>query len=456
MTAKDLARGNTQPAESRAIFKMTHYQKIAQDHHQQIDTAHGALKSEMMFDTAARLRAAAMRPENFRDANAAALAKAFDCWRDREFPRRRETVAQIASAWSYTAALIDESLDALLEPFGTSALRSFGARVPSRRDVIGFIMPGNVPGAGLHEFSTALIAGSGLIVKTASAEPLFFSAFARTIAEVAPQVGARIAVFNWSRGQTDLTQALRTACDWVVAFGNDATLAGLSAAEIPATSNKSKCAQLVGFGSRVSGALVMNEALHDRSDVLDTLARDITLFEQRGCLSPHHIFVEGTGARAFAAELATVLDRIAAKIPPPHRLGLEDAAAVRSVRENARWRALGGQDVALWEGARLGWTVVFDSSAHFRVSPGWRTVYVSAVADPGEFIRRMEPASGRLEACAIAGPASRVDQLTPALDRLGVSYICAPGAMQSPPLEWRHGWGAFLLKLLDRKLLDRR
>ena len=430
--------------------------KIVLTEPQQIDLAQGALDSKAILETAACLRAAAMRPENFRDANAAALAKAFDCWHDRKFPKRRETVAQIASAWSYTAALLDESLDALLEPFRTSALRSFAAKVPTRRDVIGFIMPGNVPGAGLHEFSTALIAGSGLIVKTSSAEPLFFGAFVRTIAEVDPQVGARIAVLNWSRGQTGLTQALRTACDWIVAFGNDATLAGLTAAEIP--SNEPNCpnTQLVGFGSRVSGALVMNEALRDSTDVSDALARDITLFEQRGCLSPHHIFVEGTGARVFAAELATALDRISAKIPAPRRYGLEDAAAVRSVRENARWRALGGQDVALWEGARLGWTVVYDSSAHFRVSPGWRTVYVSAVADLDDFIRRMEPASGRLEACGIAGPAFRVEQVTPALDRLGVSYVCAPGEMQKPPLEWRHGGGEFLLKLLDRKLLDGR
>ena len=430
--------------------------KIVRTDHQQTDPARGALDSKAILDTAARLRAAATQPRNLPDANATALAKAFDCWRDHEFPKRRETIAQIASASSYTAALLDESLDAMLEPFRTSALRSFGARVPSRRDVIGFIMPGNVPGAGLHEFSIALIAGAGLIVKTSSAEPLFFGAFVRTIAEVAPQVGARIAVFNWSRGQTYLTHAFRTACDWIVAFGNDATLASLPAAEIPATSNESKCSQLVGFGSRVSGALVMNEALRDRTDVLNALARDITLFEQRGCLSPHHVFVEDTGARAFAAGLATALDRVAAKMPPPRRYELADAAAVRSIRENARWRGLGGQDVALWEGARLGWTVVYDSSAHFRVSPGWRTVYVSAVADLDDFIRRMEPASGRLEACAIAGPASRVDQLTPALDRLGVSYICAPGEMQSPPLEWRHGGGAFLLKLLDRRLFERR
>src|SRR5260370_24349705 len=164
--------------------------KIVRTDNQQTDPARGVLDSKAILETAARLRAAAMRPENFPDANAAALAKAFECWRDREFPKRRETVAQIASAWSYSTALLDESLDALLEPFRTSALRSF--EVPSRRDVIGFIMPGNVPGAGLHEFSTALIAGSGLIVKTSSAEPLFFDAFVRTLAYVDPRLAPPI------------------------------------------------------------------------------------------------------------------------------------------------------------------------------------------------------------------------------------------------------------------------
>ena len=103
-----------------------------------------------MLETAARLRRAAAHPQNSPATNAATLTKAFECWRDRDFLKRRETVARIASAWGCTAALLDESLDALLEPFSASALRNFAAKVPPRRDLIGFITPGNVPGAGLH------------------------------------------------------------------------------------------------------------------------------------------------------------------------------------------------------------------------------------------------------------------------------------------------------------------
>jgi hypothetical protein len=27
---------------------------------------------------------------------------------------------------------------------------------------------------------------------------------------------------------------------------------------------------------------------------------------------------------------------------------------------------------------------------------------------------------------------------------MGIPYVCAPGEMQSPPLDWRHGGGGFL------------
>jgi hypothetical protein len=27
---------------------------------------------------------------------------------------------------------------------------------------------------------------------------------------------------------------------------------------------------------------------------------------------------------------------------------------------------------------------------------------------------------------------------------LGIPYLCAPGEMQSPPLDWRHSGGGFL------------
>ena len=88
----------------------------------------------------------------------------------------------------------------------------------------------------------------------------------------------------------------------------------------------------------------------------------MTLFEQRGCLSPHHVFVVGDAgqARGFAARLARALERLERRLPSPPRLPLGVSAAIRGLRERARWRALTQSpdrdcvsDVALWEDERV-------------------------------------------------------------------------------------------------------
>ncbi len=402
------------------------------------------------------------------DRTAAALGHTAERWRTREFARRRETVAGLASALGMTPALLDESLDALLEPVTAAALKSVAANLPRTDRLFGFLMPGNVPGAGIHEVCAALLAGAGLIIKSASSEPLFFANFIRTLAEVDATVAARVAVVNFARADDAAMRELWAACNGgVVAYGDDASIAALSAAAGGAR-------PLAGFGSRLSGALVVPGASPSAAETAaDGLARDVTLFEQRGCLSPHHVFVVGDAgeARGFAARLARALERLARRLPPPARLPLDAAAAIRALRERARWRALAerpagarGHDVALWEGERvipapgetpgagmtesmtksMTWTVIYDGTADFSAAPGYRTVFVSALKSADELGERLGAAAGRLEAFALSAPPDVSDRLDAGLRRLGVTYVCEPGRMQSPPLDWLHGGGAML------------
>ena len=401
------------------------------------------------------------------DRTAAALGHTAERWRAREFARRRETVAGLASALGMTPALLDESLDALLEPVTAAALKSVAANLPRTDRLFGFLMPGNVPGAGIHEVCAALLAGAGLIIKSASSEPLFFANFMRTLAEVDATVAARLAVVNFGRGDDAAMRGLWAACDGgVVAYGDDASIAALSAAAGGAR-------PLAGFGSRLSGALVVPGASPSAAEAADGLARDVTLFEQRGCLSPHHVFVVGDAseARGFAARLARALERLARRLPAPARLPLDAAAAIRALRERARWRALAqrpagasGHDVALWEGERvipapgetpgagmtesmtksMTWTLIYDGTADFSATPGYRTVFVSALKSADELGERLGAAAGRLEAFALSAPPHVSDRLDAGLRRLGVTYVCEPGRMQSPPLDWLHGGGAML------------
>ncbi|MGH7914502.1 MAG: acyl-CoA reductase, partial [Candidatus Binataceae bacterium] len=147
----------------------------------------------------------------------------------------------------------------------------------------------------------------------------------------------------------------------------------------------------------------------------------------------------------------------------------------------ARWRALAQRpddyDFALWEGGRIDpssadargdtmtapisesmtnrvidsmtWTVIYDGAATFCASPGYRTVFVSALESADELGRRLGAAAGRLEAFALATPPDVRAGLDAGLRQFRVSYVCEPGRMQSPPLDWPHGGGA-MLELLQR------
>ena len=198
-------------------------------------------------------------------------------------------------------------------------------------------MPGNVPGAGIHEVCAALLAGAGLIIKSASIEPLFFANFTRTLAEVDAAVAARVAVVNFGRSDDAAMRELWAACDGgVVAYGDDASIAALSAAAAR------RARPLAGFGSRLSGALVLPGASSSAAETAaDGLARDVTLFEQRGCLSPHHVFVVGDAARRAASPRASPARwsawragcrrRRGSRWPPPRQSG-----GYASARDGAR------------------------------------------------------------------------------------------------------------------------
>lgn len=387
------------------------------------------------------------------DRMATALARAFELWRDRDYARRRASIGAIARSAGYSVATLENSIDALLKPFTIDALKSIAARVSSsggidRPRTAGFIAAGNLAGAGMHEIAIALVAGAGVVVKTASAEPIFFAEFARTLAEIDRGAGARLEILHWSRARADLTAALIANCELVVAYGDDLTIESLH--------NRPN---VIGFGSRVSAAVVAPDGADPRriDGVAELLARDIALFEQMGCLSLHQVFVvsrTGSASRNLAVRISAALERIG-KSMPPAKIPLHQAAEIRGLRERARWRRIAGEPVELFEGRGLEWTVVFEPRPDllapgtllkdsFKVSPGFRTVHVTGVRDLGEFRDGIAAVSGRIEAMAVDGDESEAAGIGATVRAIGIPYVCAPGEMQSPPLDWRHGGGRFI------------
>jgi hypothetical protein len=98
----------------------------------------------------------------------------------------------------------------------------------------------------------------------------------------------------------------------------------------------------------------------------------------------------------------------------------------------------------------MAWTVVFDPDARFTLSPGYRTVTVSSIRDHHDLAMRLAPVAGRFEAFALAAGAPSRARYLDALAGAGVTYVCDPGKMQSPPLNWPHGGGVYLDYLSTR------
>ncbi len=360
----------------------------------------------------------------------------------------RRIVTEIATRREWSEELVRASLRELIRPFvREETLTNFARQDGARAQLIGFVMAGNIPGAGLHEVITALLAGCAVMIKPATSEPVFFAGFAEVLAQIDPELASRLVVLLWSRERVKLSIAMQRQCDRLLIFGNDETVARF----VELSGGTFGAARPIGFGARVSGAVLAMEPRRSQEDLARAIALDVTLFEQCGCLSPHHIFVldstEGKIAQSFAAELASELEKLASgALPVPQRLSPESAAAIRHTREQARWRSLADKAVKLWEGPLPGWTVIYDRDASFQESPGYRTVFVSSFSDIIDLQRRFAPMKGRLEACAHFVDNSALqwaDELRHVIEAAGASYVCAPGRMQSPPIDWPHGGGIF-------------
>jgi hypothetical protein len=172
----------------------------------------------------------------------------------------------------------------------------------------------------------------------------------------------------------------------------------------------------------------------DDADRLDAaaLARDIALYEQRGCLSPHAVYVVDAAERV-AHLLATALESIAETWP----------RAGGAIAERARVRAF--LDEAEWAGATVtagAWgAVLLDPAEEFRPTCGHRTVRVHRVDGVDAMSARLP--GGQIECIGATG------RVPDDLRDLGVSRLCRIGDMQRPPLSWPRGGLPPLRSLVD-------
>jgi hypothetical protein len=279
-----------------------------------------------------------------------------------------------------------------------------------------------------------LLLRSAQFVKCASGHSFVPRLFAHSLYEADPKLGACLEIAEWRGGTAALEAALFAEADCVTATGSDETLAAIRKTLPPRV-------RFIGYGTRVSFGFVAREALDEQREVAVRAAADVIAWNQRGCLSPHVIYVE-SGGRAGPEEFAEILAEeleTREKSHPRGSLHPPEAAGIAAHRSFYEVRAAHSPETKLWTSSgSTAWTVVLEPDIRFQASCLNRFVYVKPVGDLTEALHGADAVRERVSTVGLAAGEERAAKLVLQLAQWGARRICPLGEMQRPPLSWRH------------------
>jgi hypothetical protein len=250
----------------------------------------------------------------------------------------------------------------------------------------------------LRAMAVARASAPRVTVRPSRRDPVFASALIETLGDPELSLAAEAGPAAIDAGEIHV-------------YGRDETTASLRAAARPGVIVRA-------HGSGLGVACI--SAVADAECAAELVAADVVPFDQRGCLSPRIVFVEGDGARAEA--VATMLDaalaRASVSVPRGALAPEERAEAVRYMETVAfSGRLYRGEEHAVGVSATLA------------LPPPGRHVHVLAVPDAQALEVRLEPIAHAVVAFGTDDPVA-FTFAAPAHARISVL-----GAMQRPPLD---------------------
>jgi len=363
-----------------------------------------------------------------------AWSASVETFRDPASPQRRRLGAELAELCRLSPPALEAGLEAVLGGVRREKARELieGARPARNISPILIISASNLPGLAVQPLLPSLAVRRPAIVKSPSAEALFAPAFVAELVRREPRLAPALAAITWPGGEEELEAPLLEHAGTVVAYGGAEAISSLES-RAPG--------KVVAYGPKTSLAILGPGAAP--AEAAPGLARDVALFDQRGCLSIQAVYTVGD-VSALARALAAELEKLARRWPP-FPADRDAAAAVQAARAEAAMRGLETIELELAAG-----TVIVEPEPAFRISPGLRTVRLHPLAELSRLPEILAPWRGRLQGAALAGTARTLED---PLKLLGISRFSPPGELQSPDATWHNG-GISPLDALSRVHLE--
>ncbi|MGD8361776.1 MAG: acyl-CoA reductase [Gemmatimonadota bacterium] len=308
---------------------------------------------------------------------------------------------------------------------------------------------GTVPGVSTTSLIRSLLVKSAVLLKPGRGDVPLSVLFARALQEAEPQVGGAVAVVYWPQTQEGLTETALKAADLAVVYGGDETVAWVRSRLPPTT-------HLVAYRHRLGVGVVGRDGLMGggdadlarrtggrRANAVETArsaALAVAVFDQRGCVSPHLIFVEEggeTGPEAWAEHLSGALKGMEEELPSGP-VSAEEGSALQQLRGKAELEESQGRGRVFHGGSAAPWTVLFEPGGKPEVSCLNRTVKVIPVGAVADILPSLEPWRSHLQTVGVAGLGGGRQEVLEGLARLGVSRVVEMARVPWPPPWWHH------------------
>jgi acyl-CoA reductase-like NAD-dependent aldehyde dehydrogenase len=375
-----------------------------------------------------------------------AVAGASAAWSDARFEPRRRALDAVGARTGYSPPVVEFAFDRLFRPMTGDAIAAVIAGELGSLDVLDAFVHRRARGAtralpigrvcvissrttigvGIVPAIFALCAKCEVLVK--DREDHFVSAFFATLTEMRAELGDAVAARPW-RGESDAVNL--DAFDSIVSFGNDRTLAAISASlQFPT--------RLIAYPSKISAGYLTLSSLarqRDADAAACGAARDMLLYDGEGCLSLRVLFVE-RGAEVsptrFCETLNDAIEDAAREFPAV--ASAESSARRATARDMASLRS--DRDQRIFTDTRSSYLVVLDPPLDQPplLLPGALSVY--SVADPREAVAYIQRHGIPLEALAVAESNANLRNVAASL---GASRMTLLGSLQEPPLGEFHG-----------------
>ena len=395
------------------------------------------------------------------------LAAAAAAWMDPNYPARVRLLPLLARDLAMPKVLLERGLNAIFGAITPTALYRLVANeaevpealehpveLPGRRTarllgprVVFHSLAGNVPGLAIPPIVSALLARSICILRDSERQPWLTAAFVSTLADFSKDLAAMVIPASWRAGDMGMERLVFDLAHRVELSGSDATMRSIV--------SRHPRRPIVTRGTRVSIGFIPRESDTDRWQ--EGLATDIVLYEGLGCLTPHVIFVEGDDRRArrLARVLGIQLSRYEALCPRMPR-DLPAETRRRAFLDGCELASLREGDGQLLRGRGDGWVIHYRPLAPAAPGPGLRCVVIASVASRAELVERLRHATVPLAGVALGLEADHpaYEDIVSTLEGLGATWVCEPGRLQEPPIDWAQDGQHRLADLLEWRSIE--